>query len=88
MPGRRRTLLLAVVCGVASAALLAAVRLFVVPPRRLGPGNPGTTTGLRDARVGERVNVFLGGFGPKGPDPVRVRAIRATGVPGVSGSPG
>lgn len=79
MRGRRGILLAAGVVTIVAA--LAAARLLLFAPSRLGPGSDPNETGLNDARVGERLNVFLSGFEPKGDDPVRVRAIRVTDLP-------
>jgi hypothetical protein len=62
-------------------AALAAVRLFVVPPDRLGPVTIDATVGSPPVRAGEQFVAPFGGFEPHGPDPVHFRKVRVTGVP-------
>jgi hypothetical protein len=81
LPGSRRRRLAVAVIVVAFAAALAARRVFIAPPQRLGPESAGTDTGLDESNVGDVMNVFLGGFNPHGSATVHVRAVRLTGVP-------
>jgi hypothetical protein len=80
MPGSRR-LVAALVSVVALAAVLAGAWYFTRTPTRLGPGPSDTEAGLSESKVGERLNVSMSDFVAHGPDPVRVRAVRVTGVP-------
>jgi len=80
MPGRRRRRLVIAVSVVTVVAALAAVRVVVFGPARLGPPLSDTTTGI-PGPVGERGTVFLGEFQPHGDDPVHVRSVHVTGVP-------
>ena len=81
MPGRHRRLVwVAAALLVIGAAVFGGWRHYDSGPPRLGPTEADTTLGL-DAKVGERLNAMIAGFHPHGPDPVRVRAVRVTGLP-------
>ena len=81
MPGRRRLVVLVSVVAVL-AATLAGMRFLTDTPRLLGPGPSETEAGVNESKVGDWLNVSMSEFIPHGPDPVTVRAVRVTGVPG------
>lgn len=80
MPGSRR-LVVALVTVVAIAATVTSAWYLVRTPNRLGPGASDTEAGFYESKVGDWLNVAMSPFNPHGADPVRVRAVRVTGLP-------
>lgn len=62
------------------AVALAAARLLLATPPRLGPGAAEDKQG-GIGPVGDRMTFFHGALHPHGPDPVHIRSVRITGVP-------
>lgn len=80
MPGRRPSRLVIAASVVTLVAALAATRYVFRTPNHLGP-EVSETAMLVHGPVGHRATVVVFGFYPHGPDPVRVRDVRVTGIP-------